>query len=244
MAVRTHPYFPLDLHLPDYVPLQVDFDYILGIFFLAIVVISGSTWKLSGLCAMHTTVFAAIPASPALCKIKSGAGRHKHLSTAERVLACWFMVTGAIHFVIEGWVVAKADFYKDASGNYLSDTWKEYSKADSRYASRDTFIIAMEAITAFLWGPLCPLLVHGIFSVKPWRYTLMTIISVGQIYGDVLYFGTCFLEGFIHSRPEPLYFWFYFVIVNAIWIVVPFLCIGHAWGKISTAVGKPKAKRT
>ncbi|KAL4858675.1 3-beta-hydroxysteroid-Delta(8) [Chlorella vulgaris] len=218
MAVRTHPYFPLDLHLPDYVPLQVDFDYILGIFFLAIVVISGSTWKLSG--------------------------RHKHLSTAERVLACWFMVTGAIHFVIEGWVVAKADFYKDASGNYLSDTWKEYSKADSRYASRDTFIIAMEAITAFLWGPLCPLLVHGIFSVKPWRYTLMTIISVGQIYGDVLYFGTCFLEGFIHSRPEPLYFWFYFVIVNAIWIVVPFLCIGHAWGKISTAVGKPKAKRT
>jgi hypothetical protein len=53
----------------------------------------------------------------------------------------------------------------------------------------------MEAITAFLWGPLCPLLVHGIFSVKPWRYTLMTIISVGQIYGDVLYFGTCFLEG-------------------------------------------------
>lgn len=32
------------------------------------------------------------------------------------------MVTGLIHLVIEGWVVAKADFYKDASGNYLSDT--------------------------------------------------------------------------------------------------------------------------
>ena len=50
------------------------------------------------------------------------AARHKHLATTERVIACWFMVTGLIHFVIEGWVVAKADFYKDASGNYLSDT--------------------------------------------------------------------------------------------------------------------------
>ena len=72
---------------------------------------------------------------------------------------------------------------------------KEYSKADSRYASRDSFIISMEAITAFLWGPLCPLLVWGIFTARPWRYTLMVVVSVGQIYGDVLYYGTCFLEG-------------------------------------------------
>jgi cholestenol delta-isomerase len=53
----------------------------------------------------------------------------------------------------------------------------------------------MEAITAFLWGPLCPLLVWGIFTARPWRYTLMVVVSVGQIYGDVLYYGTCFLEG-------------------------------------------------
>lgn len=37
-------------------------------------------------------------------------------------MACWFMVTGLIHFVVEGWVVYKADFYQDKSGNYLSDT--------------------------------------------------------------------------------------------------------------------------
>ena len=72
---------------------------------------------------------------------------------------------------------------------------KEYSKADSRYASRDSFIISMEAVTAFLWGPLCPLLVWGIFTAKPWRYALMLVVSVGQIYGDVLYSGTCYLDG-------------------------------------------------
>lgn len=42
--------------------------------------------------------------------------------------------------------------------------------------------------------------------------------------------------GFIHSRPEALYFWFYFVFVNAIWIVVPLCCVAHAWGKIAKAV--------
>ena len=52
----------------------------------------------------------------------------------------------------------------------------------------------------------------------------------------------------MHSRPEALYFWFYFVIVNAIWIVVPSMCIAHAARKISAAVaasggGKGKAKR-
>lgn len=51
--------------------------------------------------------------------------------------------------------------------------------------------------------------------------------------------------GFVHSRPEPMYFWFYFVVVNAIWIVVPLACVAHAWRAISAAVGsgKPKAKR-
>lgn len=103
-----------------------------------------------------------------------------------------------------GWVVAKPSFFQDASGNYLSDTWKEYSKADSRYATRDSFIISMEAITAFVWGPLCPLVVYGIFARSAWRYTLMVIVSLGQIYGDVLYYGTCFLEGEVAQRPAAL----------------------------------------
>ena len=47
MAVPVHPYFPLDLHLPGYVPLQVDFVYILGIFSIAVLAVFGLTWKLS-----------------------------------------------------------------------------------------------------------------------------------------------------------------------------------------------------
>ncbi len=42
--------------------------------------------------------------------------------------------------------------------------------------------------------------------------------------------------GLIHSRPEFLYFWFYFVIVNALWIVIPSYVILHTARTISSAI--------
>ena len=39
-------------------------------------------------------------------------------------------------------------------------TGKEYSKADSRYATRDAFTIAMESITAFMVRSVLDLTVH------------------------------------------------------------------------------------
>ena len=53
----------------------------------------------------------------------------------------------------------------------------------------------MEAVTAFVWGPLCPVITYGILRRRPWRYTLALVVSLGQLYGDVLYFLTCHLEG-------------------------------------------------
>jgi len=125
---------------------------------------------------------------------------------------------------------------------YLAAPGKEYTKADSRYATRDAFIISMEAVTAFLWGPCCPIVVYGIFNAKSWRFTLMAIVSVGQIYGDVLYYGTCYLENFIHSRPEALYFWGYFVVLNALWILIPLVMLLYAAKNINAAVASTSSK--
>jgi cholestenol delta-isomerase len=72
---------------------------------------------------------------------------------------------------------------------------KEYAKADSRYATRDDFIISMEAVTAFIEGPACLLIVWGMLKQKPWRLATIVMVSLGQLYGDVLYFGTCFHGG-------------------------------------------------
>ncbi|KAF8055095.1 Ebp [Scenedesmus sp. PABB004] len=164
-------------------------------------------------------------------------------------MACWFLCSGLIHLIIEGNVVLNSRFYTDTSGNILNEIWKEYSKADSRYATRDDFVISMEAVTAFLEGPGCLAIVWAMLRSKPWRHTAVLAVSLGQLYGDVLYFGTCLHGGVSrHSRPEALYFWFYFVIVNAVWIVVPLACIAHAARAINAAVagietGGPRKKR-
>lgn len=208
---QAHPYHPPSVVLDGFVPQQLPFEQTLAVFFVTTFAVLFGAWKLSG--------------------------NHKHLATKERLLVCWFMCTGLIHFVVEGYVVVNSKFYQDRSGNILSEIWKEYSKADSRYATRDDFVISMEAVTAFLEGPGCFLIVWALCARKAWRHAAVVLVSLGQLYGDVLYFGTC-LHGGVdrHTRPEFIYFWFYFVIINGIWIVIPFACIVWAVKRTTAAV--------
>ena len=59
----------------------------------------------------------------------------------------------------------------------------------------------------------------------PLRYPLQIIVSLGQLYGDVLYYATSMFDHWIldrtYSRPEAFYFWGYFVLMNAFWIAIP-----------------------
>ncbi|MEW5299184.1 MAG: hypothetical protein WDW38_005070 [Sanguina aurantia] len=213
MTFHQHPYYPTDLSLPNYQPLVIPFEQILACFFGGFVLVFGGIWFLTG--------------------------KYKYLATTERLLACWFLCTGVIHLVIEGSVVLNSKFYEDTSGNILNEIWKEYAKADSRYATRDAFTIQMEAVTAFIEGPACFLIVFAILYRKAFRYVAIMLVSTGQLYGDVLYYATCFHVGVAkHSRPEPMYFWFYYIGVNFIWIVVPSLCIIYAAKHLNKAVKK------
>ena len=56
-------------------------------------------------------------------------------------------------------------------------------------------------------------------------------MSTGHVYGDALYFLTTLFDGAYagttYCRPEPFYFWVYFVGMNAVWLVIPgcmYLC--------------------
>ncbi len=80
---------------------------------------------------------------------------------------------------------------------------KEYCQADSRYATRDPFTICMEAITAFVEGPLCFVILYGMLKQRSWRFTLQFAVSLGQLYGDVLYFATSYYDG---KHLQPLRF--------------------------------------
>jgi cholestenol delta-isomerase len=62
------------------------------------------------------------------------------------------------------------------------------------------------------------------------------LIIAGQLYGAVLYFYTEHRDGYAHSEMgHPIYFWFYFVFLNALWVIIPLVLIVDAWGQLSGA---------
>ncbi|KAL3695692.1 hypothetical protein R1sor_009768 [Riccia sorocarpa] len=206
---EPHPYSPASLELPGFVPLQMSREFILGIFTTFTLVIFAGGYSLTG--------------------------RFKTLRKVDRVLVCWWLFTGLIHFFLEGYFVFTPDFYKLNPTNYFAEVWKEYGKGDSRYPARDTTIVLIEGITAVVEGPAALLAVYAILKNKPYSHSLQLATSLGQLYGDTLYFATVYFIKEELSAPGPIYFWGYFVFMNMIWIIVPLLVACRSWGYISTA---------
>lgn len=141
---------------------------------------------------------------------------------------------GFIHLFFEAYFVVNHETIA-SSQELFGQLWKEYSLSDSRYLTSDAFVVCMEAVTAvspclvyaseyilnrqFAWGFLAFYIAYCIAVQHPARYALQLIISVGQVYGDVLYYATSLLD-VSYCRPEGYYFWFYYFFFNFIWMVV------------------------
>lgn len=134
---------------------------------------------------------------------------------------------------------ARHEHHIGASAHVLSQLWKEYSLSDSRYLTRDSFVVCMEAVTAIAWGPLSLLCAYAIVAGSSWRHPLQSVISLGQLYGDVLYYATCAYEARVYgrefSRPEPYYYIGYYVFLNAFWIVIASILVLSSARKTSRA---------
>ncbi|KAH8152604.1 uncharacterized protein LAJ45_03445 [Morchella importuna] len=190
------PYYPQDLRLPHYVPNTLTTPELIS--------------RFAAYCVM--IVIGTI--------ILLGAVARKRLTTYEKIVATWFMLCGFIHLFFEGYFGYTAS--RIAGNTHLfAQLWKEYALSDSRYMSYDAFTVAMERVTAIFWGPLSFYLVYAIAVSHPARYPLQIVVSLGQLYGDVLYYATASIEMYGTVRPEKYYFWAYFFFANFFWIVIP-----------------------
>lgn len=209
-----HPYYPRDLKFVNYVPNDKDVFELLVTFF--------------GLLTASLVIFSFVVNSRSHLKGK--------LTCKMKIM--WFFTCGLIHTILEGYF---AFFHRTIPEDttLLGQLWKEYSKGDSRYISGDSFTVCMEGITGFIDGPLAFLATYAFLANKPYRYVVQLILSLLQLYGDVLYFMTAAKEGFIHGPLwHPLYFWFYFVFMNAFWIFIPYACIVDSYLELSSAQAK------
>ncbi|KAF9977338.1 hypothetical protein BGZ73_006379 [Actinomortierella ambigua] len=159
----------------------------------------------------------------------------------------WLVTCGFTHLILEGYYVI---FNKTLAGlnSPLAQVWKEYSLADSRYLTSDPCVLGVEAITAFAWGPLALYTAYAQYHDLPSRHILQLIVSLGQLYGDILYYFTTLIEGCPHGDPHPYYFYFYFIHFNAWWVIIPIILmyssIKYLYRATSTtAKGKKEKKR-
>ena len=124
--------------------------------------------------------------------------------------------------------------------DFFGQLWKEYALSDSRYMFSDPFVLCMESWTAVssgscmygrhsrsqvTWGPLSLLTAILITTDSLYRHPLQALVSTGQFYGNLLYYTTSLFDDFYSGkrfyRPEPYYFWFYFVFMNSLWLAIP-----------------------
>ncbi|KAL8759335.1 MAG: hypothetical protein Q9199_000866 [Rusavskia elegans] len=121
------------------------------------------------------------------------------LGSDDKAAILWFVLSGTIHLFFEGYF-SYNHTRMAGQQDFFGQLWKEYAWSDSRYLTSDPFVLCMETVTAAL-------------------------VSLGQIYGDILYYATSmfdhYYKGITYCRPEAYYFWGYYFFMNFIWIVIP-----------------------
>lgn len=217
-----HAYYPVGVDIPNYVPNEWSTLALVSTFAVACIIVLTAAKTITTKTNPHITI-------PELFKVLwftlcTYIFHHlsMHIYTTPPILN--HIAGSPIHFILEGYYALNLTNLPN-SQHILAQLWKEYSMSDSRYLTSHAFVMTMESITAWCWGPLSLLLARFIVIDHPLRHPLQMIISTGQFYGNVLYYGTCAFDflvyGVEYSRPEGYYFFGYFVFLNAFWIVIP-----------------------
>ncbi|PVI00157.1 EBP-domain-containing protein [Periconia macrospinosa] len=203
-ALPLHPYYPLEATIVGYV---------------------ANKWNTLELCSLFAAGCAVIFAVTYLIVKRV----RPSLPLSDLTTILWFVLCGFIHLFFEGYFAVN---FRRMGGqqDLFGQLWKEYSLSDSRYLTQDAFVLCMETITAVFWGPMSFITAGFIATDHPLRYPFQIIVSLGQFYGDVLYYATSLFDHYLlnrsYSRPEAYYFWCYFVLMNAFWIVIPLFLVG------------------
>ncbi len=155
------------------------------------------------------------------------AGDRHDGSTQARMLDMLVLWTVCSTCAQLGWELPFALMSQHLVGVTEHDTWAwmfwAYGIADSRYIIADPFVVVMEGFTSLVGGPLeiwTLLLIHQRQLKKAALVGLC--IAATQWYGTVLYFGIELFEGLVHINRDSFFdFWLKFLVLNALWLVMP-----------------------
>lgn len=180
----------------------------------------------------------------------------KKFTFAEKLAFVWFLIDAFTHLSIElGYVYLAFTTTAQKTDNYLGHIWREYGRADARWAIRDPVVMSIELATVFV-GLLCLLMVYGVIYRSGWRHPLQIIICVCELYGgwmtfapgkiiseDALnfFFVRLFLIEWIDGSPnlngsDPILLWIYLVFMNGLWVVIPLLLLWDSFARLTEVI--------
>ena len=115
-------------------------------------------------------------------------GNKSRLTFSEKVALVWFIIDSFTHLSIElGYVCLALTTTAAKSYTFLGHIWREYGRADARWAIRDANVISIEIATVAM-GILCVFQVFGVPNKSAWRHPLQIIICVAELYGGWMTF--------------------------------------------------------
>ncbi|CAH1245175.1 EBPL [Branchiostoma lanceolatum] len=168
------------------------------------------------------------------------------VSRVDKWVLVWLFYDATVHFTFEGpfvyfslvGTVAKSD-------SLLTEVWKEYGKADSRWLHSDPTIVSLEILTVVLDGLLCLVTVYAICKDKHYRHFVQITLCVCELYGGWMTFCPEWLTGSPSlDTSNALYLWIYLVFFNGLWVVLPGLLMLQSWGELRDLHrGQKTAKR-
>lgn len=158
----------------------------------------------------------------------------KSYNFLEVISIIWFTIDAFTHLTIElGYVILALTTTAEKTDNYLGHIWREYGRADSRWAVRDPNVISIEIATV-LMGVLCFVELYGVMYRSSWRHVLVVIICVAELYGGWMTFAPEWIEGSPNLDGSSFeLFWIYLVFMNGLWVLVPLILLWDSCSRIS-----------
>jgi hypothetical protein len=119
---------------------------------------------------------------------RMGSGKVRPFTFQEQLALIWYIIDANTHLTIElGYVWLALTSTAKKSDSFLGFIWREYGRADARWAVRDVNVISIEIMTV-LMGILCLFQIYGTYYRKPWRHPMQILICVAELYGGWMTF--------------------------------------------------------
>lgn len=145
----------------------------------------------------------------------------KRTGTKARSIFIWLAFDALCHFTLEGSFLYLSIQGRtvNSSRNFFAYLWQDYAKADARWGTADSTVVALEILTVLGAGPLAGYCAYCIAKNSSAYHFWVVVLSVAELYGGFMTFCPEWLTGNKYLNGSSfLLMWVYLFFMNMVWV--------------------------